>query len=68
MEELSIGEVARRTGVPIANLNPQRALRPRERMNSPLEGKVHLRGLGGRTVCGVPCAGASATRLPIRSA
>jgi hypothetical protein len=37
MEELSIGEVARRTGVAIANLNPQRAVRPRERMNSPLE-------------------------------
>jgi CHAT domain-containing protein len=32
-------------------------------MNSPLEGKVHLRGLGGPAVCGVPCTGASATRL-----
>jgi hypothetical protein len=34
-------------------------------MNSPLERrKVRLRGLGGPAVFGVPCTGASATRLP----
>jgi hypothetical protein len=38
-------------------------VRLQERMNSPLQlRKVRLRGLGGRAVCGVPCACASATR------
>ena len=37
------------------------AVRPRERMNSPLESrKVRLRGLGGPALCGVSCTGASA--------
>src|SRR5688500_18260052 len=39
----------------------QRAVRPRERMNSPLENrKVRLRGLGGPGVCGVSRTCASA--------
>jgi hypothetical protein len=47
--------------MPIANLYRQRAVRPRERMNSPLEiRKVHLRGLGGPAVCGIPGTCASA--------
>jgi len=50
----------------LANLIRQRAVRPLERMNSPLEHrKVRLRGLGGPAACGVPGTGASApTRLP----
>ena len=48
--------------MPIENLNRQRAVRLQERMNSPLQlHKVHLRGLGGPVVCGIPCTGASAT-------
>jgi hypothetical protein len=44
------------------SLNRQRAVGPRERMNSPLEiRKVRLRGLGGPTVCGVSSTWASAT-------
>jgi hypothetical protein len=47
----------------VAILIRQRAARPRERMNSPLESrKVRLRGLGGPVVCGVPDTCASATR------
>jgi hypothetical protein len=43
-------------------LNRQRAVRPLERMNSPLENrKVRLRKLGGPAVCGVGCTCASAT-------
>jgi hypothetical protein len=39
-----------------------RAVRPRERINSPLENrKVRLRGLGGRAACGVAGTCASAT-------
>jgi hypothetical protein len=49
--------------MPIAVLIRQRAVRPRERMNSPLESrKVRLRGLGGRAVCGGSNTCASATR------
>jgi hypothetical protein len=37
------------------HLNGSRAVRPRERMNSPLDGhQVRLRGLGGPGACGVP--------------
>jgi hypothetical protein len=37
-------------------------VRLQERINSPLQlHKVHVRGLGGPTVCGVPRTGASAT-------
>jgi hypothetical protein len=39
------------------------AVRPLERMNSPLENrKVRLRGLGGPALCGVRSTCASATR------
>jgi hypothetical protein len=40
--------------MPVANLIRQRAVRPLERLKSPLEiRKVRLRGLGGPAVCGV---------------
>src|SRR5215217_1619190 len=39
----------------VEDLIRQRAVRPPERMNSPLENrKVRLRGLGGTELCGVP--------------
>jgi hypothetical protein len=48
--------------MPVANLIRQRAVRPLERLKSPLEiRKVRLRGLGGPAVCGVLCTCASAT-------
>jgi hypothetical protein len=48
--------------MPVARPIWQRAVRPLERMNSPLESrKVRLRGLGGPAVEGVPGTGASAT-------
>jgi ABC-type bacteriocin/lantibiotic exporter with double-glycine peptidase domain len=46
-----------------ANRGGQGGVRPRERMNSPLERrKVRLRGLGGRAASGVPSDSASAAR------
>jgi hypothetical protein len=61
---LSAGGSCRRPAegmVVIAKLIQSRAVRPRERMNSPLENrKVRLRGLGGPAVCGVPGTCASA--------
>jgi hypothetical protein len=48
--------------MPVAIRFQQRAVRPQERMNSPLENrKVRLRGLGGPAVCGVRGTCASAT-------
>jgi hypothetical protein len=42
----------------------ERAVRPLERMNSPLEiRKVRLRGLGGPALCGIPGTCASATEI-----
>jgi hypothetical protein len=47
--------------MPIAMPAGDRAVRPRERMNSPRESrKVRLRGLGGPAACGVPRTCASA--------
>jgi hypothetical protein len=49
--------------MPVATLIRYRAVRPRERMNSPLEHrKVRLRGLGGPAMCGAPSTCASAIR------
>jgi hypothetical protein len=41
--------------MPVEDLIRQCAVRPLERMNSPLgKRKVRLRGLGGPAVCGIP--------------
>ena len=48
--------------MPVENQIRLRAVRPLERMNSPLEiRKVRLRGLGGQAMCGVGRTCASAT-------